>query len=567
MREIARVLRLSRLTVRKVLQSNSVSVPEIQRPEKAEPYRQQILDLLASCKGNLVRVHEELQASGAAMSYQALTAFCRRQGIGQTPVVPAGQYHFEPGVEMQHDTSPHEVEVGGRKYKAQTASAVLCYYSCLTQDEPEKGKGFSHKMSLKDGIGMLGIDHQHGRFGSDKPGAGAGVSGWQRRSAIYRAEAGRSVRVDGTDAGPFRVRRTGQGGQGSGAALAGAHDGSEPGAGDAVDRRVYRERARQGKVVSAQEIRCRLHQRRCAFAGPCRSKSWKSEWSGDQTDSAARIQRVRSGSVRALCRRSRWRRFTGSAIRRPTGNAIRLTSRHAPRPSRSANGANRGRKGRPGYLRIDTVHQGDQDGNKGVYHINAVDEVTQWEIVAATPQISERWLIPVLEQLLEQFPFAIRGFHSDNGSEFINYRVAGMLEKLLIEQTKSRAYRTGDNGLVESKNGAVVRKHLGFGHIGAEHAEAVDQFHRHYLNPYINYRPCAVPDTAEDPNGKPRRTYPPLATPFEIFTQASHCESCLRPGVSMDSLRQLESRQTDTEAAIAMQRAKQKLFAKLKRSA
>ena len=125
-REIARILRVSRLTVRKVLHSNSVSLPEIRRSEKAEPYRQQILDLLASCKGNLVRVHEELQASGATMSYQALTAFCRRQGIGQTPVVPSGQYHFEPGVEMQHDTSPHEVEVGGRKYKAQTASAVLC---------------------------------------------------------------------------------------------------------------------------------------------------------------------------------------------------------------------------------------------------------------------------------------------------------------------------------------------------------------------------------------------------------------------------------------------------------
>ena len=124
-REISRVLQVSRLTVRKVLRANSTSVPEIQRAEKAEPYRQQILDLLASCKGNLVRVHEELVASGAALSYQALTAFCRRQGIGQTPVVPAGQYHFEPGVEMQHDTSPHEVEVGGRKYKAQTASAVL----------------------------------------------------------------------------------------------------------------------------------------------------------------------------------------------------------------------------------------------------------------------------------------------------------------------------------------------------------------------------------------------------------------------------------------------------------
>jgi transposase len=116
--EIARVLKVSRTVVRKVLHSNSTNVPEIRRKEKAEPYRQQILDLLASCRGNLVRVHEELRADGATLSYQALTAFCRKQSIGQTPPVPSGQYRFEPGVEMQHDTSPHEVEVGGRKYIA-----------------------------------------------------------------------------------------------------------------------------------------------------------------------------------------------------------------------------------------------------------------------------------------------------------------------------------------------------------------------------------------------------------------------------------------------------------------
>src|ERR1035441_6216640 len=111
--EIAQVLRVSRLSVRKVLRSNSTNVPEIQRVEKAEPYREQILDLWTSCKGNLVRVHEELAASGAALSYPALTAFCRKQGIGQAPVVAAGQYHFEPGEEMQHDTSPHEVQLAG----------------------------------------------------------------------------------------------------------------------------------------------------------------------------------------------------------------------------------------------------------------------------------------------------------------------------------------------------------------------------------------------------------------------------------------------------------------------
>jgi len=78
-----------------------------------------------------VRVHEELVAAGAELSYPALTAFCRRHGIGQAPPVASGQYHFEPGEEMQHDTSPHEVELNGRKRKVQTASAVLCYSRML----------------------------------------------------------------------------------------------------------------------------------------------------------------------------------------------------------------------------------------------------------------------------------------------------------------------------------------------------------------------------------------------------------------------------------------------------
>lgn len=237
--------------------------------------------------------------------------------------------------------------------------------------------------------------------------------------------------------------------------------------------------------------------------------------------------------------------------------AIPIGERRKPRPA-----------GRPGYLRIDTVHQGDRDGSKGLYHINAVDEVTQWQIVSATPQISEYWLIPVLEQLLAQFPFTIRGFHSDNGSEFINYTVARLLEKLLIEQTKSRAHRSGDNGLVESKNGAVIRRHIGFGHIEAQHAETVDGFHRQYLNPYLNFhRPCAIPEIVEQPNGKRRRVYRRWATPFEIFSQTDKADSYLRPGVSMSELEHFAALQSDTEAALAMQRAKRELLARVKRSA
>jgi hypothetical protein len=130
--------------------------------------------------------------------------------------------------------------------------------------------------------------------------------------------------------------------------------------------------------------------------------------------------------------------------------------------------------GQPGFLRIDTVHQGDGPEGKGIYHINAVDEVTQWEVVLATPYISEAWLMPLLESILQQFPFVILNFHSDNGSEFINKVVAELLEKLMIEQTKSRPRRSGDNGLVETKNAAIVRKHIGWGHISPAHAAPIN---------------------------------------------------------------------------------------------
>jgi len=233
--------------------------------------------------------------------------------------------------------------------------------------------------------------------------------------------------------------------------------------------------------------------------------------------------------------------------------AIPIGARRKPRP-----------EGRPGYLRIDTVHQGDRDGNKGLYHINAVDEVTQWQIVSATPQISEYWLIPVLEQLLAQFPFTIRGFHSDNGSEFINYTVARLLGKLLIEQTRSRAHHSGDNGLVESKNGAVIRKHIGYGYIGAQHAEAVDQFLQEHLNPYVNFhRPCAVPTVLTQPNGKRRRVYQRWATPFELFQELEECESFLRPAITLADLEAYAHLQSDTEAAMAMQRAKRQLLKRI----
>lgn len=166
-------------------------------------------------------------------------------------------------------------------------------------------------------------------------------------------------------------------------------------------------------------------------------------------------------------------------------------------------------KGEPGFIRVDTVHQGDRDGEKGMYHINAVDEVTQWEIVASVEQISQAYLVPVLEIMLSGFPFRVQGFHSDNGSEFVNRVVAKLLDQLFIRFTKSKPRHSNDNGLVESKNGSVVRKQLGYGHIPQSYAARFNLYQEQFLNPYVNFhRPCFFPVTVVVPKGKVKKRYP-----------------------------------------------------------
>jgi hypothetical protein len=234
---------------------------------------------------------------------------------------------------------------------------------------------------------------------------------------------------------------------------------------------------------------------------------------------------------------------------RPTATGIGV--RRKPEPG-----------GQPGYLRVDTVHQGDQDGVKGVYYINLVDEVTQWEVVGALERISENHLKPMLESLLTQFPFRILGFHSDNGSEFINHSVANMLNKLLIEQTKSRPRKSNDNGLVESKNGGVIRKHKGIDHIASEHAGSINEFYEEYFNPYLNFhRPCAVPERKTDTKGKTISVYRWYATPWEILRQLPGLGGCLRDDVTSEQLEKLAGADSDTGAATKMRKAKHQLFA------
>lgn len=220
-------------------------------------------------------------------------------------------------------------------------------------------------------------------------------------------------------------------------------------------------------------------------------------------------------------------------------------------------------QGQPGYLRVDSVHQGDWDGVKGVYHINAVDEVTQFECLGCAERISEHFLLPVLETLLADFPFAILGFHADNGSEYINHRVAKMLDKLLIEFTKSRSRKSNDNALVEGKNGAVVRKQFGHAHIPQRYASLINAFNRDFLNPYLNYhRPCFFPEVTVDDQGKQRKrySYKTMMTPYEKLKSLPQAAQHLKPGVNFENLDAYALLMSDNEAAAKVSEARKTLF-------
>lgn len=317
------------------------------------------------------------------------------------------------------------------------------------------------------------------------------------------------------------------------------------------------QRHRFGTQYTAEDIALlaevdRAHER---LSGPATRRILEREYGQFGNPQYERLAKISVAHLYNLRASARYRNQAAVyEATRPT--AIAIGERRKPEP-----------QGRPGFLRVDTVHQGDWDGAKGVYHVNAVDTVTQWQVVGCASKISEAYLLPVLQAVLAQFPFAILGFHADNGSEYINHQVAKMLGKLHAEFTKSRACRSQDNALVEGKNGAVIRKLIGYGYIAGEHAEAIGKFYTQHLNPYLNFhRPCGFATVSLDDRGKRRRQYKTedYQTPFEKLKSLERVEQYLKPGTSVGQLEREAMAMSDTACARQMNAAKSRLLRQCK---
>lgn len=295
-----------------------------------------------------------------------------------------------------------------------------------------------------------------------------------------------------------------------------------------------------------------LHNR---LAGPATKAILKREYCLFNKTAYKNISQISSAHIYNL-RTTRQYRSHSLTIKKTQTVQVSIGQRKRPEPS-----------GNPGFLRVDTVHQGDYGKRKGVYHINIVDEVLQWEIVGAVDKIAEYYLEPLLKDLIEQFPYKIINFHSDNGSEFINKVVAELLNKLLIKQTKSRARHCNDNALIECKNGAVLRKNMGYVHIPQSFAKAINQFYKQYFNPYLNYhRPCGFATNIQDEKGKEKKVYraEDYQTPYQKLKSLKNAEQFLKDGISFKDLDKIAFQFSDNEFAEMMQKAKEELFRNFK---
>lgn len=290
-----------------------------------------------------------------------------------------------------------------------------------------------------------------------------------------------------------------------------------------------------------------LHHSR--LSGPATKAIFKREFAFGHEE-FIRLKDISVSHLYNLRQSFKYLKKVGQNLTKTVPTRISIGQRRKPEPN-----------GKPGYIRVDTVHQGDLGKVKGVYHVNLVDEVVQWEIVGSAETISENFMIPILEAAIQQFPFKILGFHSDNGSEYINYVVAELLNKLLIDQTKSRARHTNDNALVESKNGSVIRKHMGCAHIPQKFASVINQFYNHHFNRYLNYhRPCGFATIITDKKGKQKKVYKTYLTPYEKLKTIPNFETYLKDTITPKDLEETAKKKSDNECAKDMQEAKEKLF-------
>ena len=117
----------------------------------------------------------------------------------------------------------------------------------------------------------------------------------------------------------------------------------------------------------------------------------------------------------------------------------------------------------PGFVEADlVVHSGPSTRGSYVQTLVLTDVASGWTECAPLLVREQHLLIELLEKLKADLPFALVGIDTDNDTVFINETVKTYCEANRIEFTRCRPYRKNDQAYVEQKNGAVVRRLVGY---------------------------------------------------------------------------------------------------------
>lgn len=172
---------------------------------------------------------------------------------------------------------------------------------------------------------------------------------------------------------------------------------------------------------------------------------------------------------------------------------------------------------RPGFVEADLVaHCGDNVGGSYLNTLTMVDVATGWTECMALPFRDQETVLPAIQQASQQFPFPLLGLDTDNGSEFLNYALLNYCRRQAITFTRSRPYKKNDQCHVEQKNGAIVRKFIGYDRFeGVQPCRLLTELYGH-LRLYINfYQPCLKLVEKKRVGARVIRKYDQAQTPYQ----------------------------------------------------
>ncbi|PZR47030.1 integrase catalytic domain-containing protein [Paraburkholderia fungorum] len=252
--------------------------------------------------------------------------------------------------------------------------------------------------------------------------------------------------------------------------------------------------------------------------------------------SAATVDRLLANARLHIDGQRKRRKGVGSAIRRSIPVRTFADWRDPP----------------PGFFEIGMVEHcgGSKTDGEFVHTLTLTDIASGWTECVAMRTRNQMLVIEAFEKVAADLPFSMLGVDSDNDTAFMNQSVFDYCKGHGLEQTRSRAYKKNDQAWVEQKNGAVVRRLVGYGRLSGTNAKnALAQLYAS-SRLYINFfQPSFKLKSKTRDGARVHKVYLAPATPCDRLLAHDSVEPAIKEKLkaqfnSLDPVRLLQEMRT-----------------------